>query len=137
MRRTLAFQRVANCVLLVHAEKDPTDPEWEQYAQFFGNNIDTRLLVFSKGGAPSAAQRARIKRELDRHGKRVVTAVMTDSQLARGVVTAIQWFVKDISAFPTKDVEAALKFLGIPEGLAGMFRKAIPSMLSELGITAT
>lgn len=134
MPRTLAFQRVANCILLVHADKDPTDPEWEQYAQFFANNIDTRLLVFSKGGAPSAAQRARIKRENDKHGKRVLTAVMTDSQLARGVVTAIQWFVKDISAFPTRDIEGALKFLGIPESLAGVFRKAIPPMLSELGI---
>jgi hypothetical protein len=118
-------------------DKDPTDPEWEQYAQFFAANLDMRVLVFSKGGAPSAAQRARLKREADKFGKRVLTAVMTDSQLARGVVIALAWFVKDISAFPTKDIVGALKFLQIPESMSGLFKKSISSMLLELGIKDT
>jgi hypothetical protein len=136
MGRTLAFQRVANCIVLVHVEKDPTDSEWDEYVQFFASNIDTRVLVFSKGGAPSAAQRDKLKRVVDKHGKRVVTAVMTDSQLARGVMTALKWFLKDMSAFPAKDFEGALKYLEIPEGMAGLFRKSILSMSSDLGIPA-
>lgn len=133
MSRTLAFQRVANCILLVHVDKEPADSEWDQYVQWFGPNIDTRVLVYSKGGAPTAAQRDKLKRVVDKHGKRVVTAVMTDSQIARGVMTALKWFLKDMSAFPTKDLEGALKFLEIPEGLKGQFSKSISTLMSEMG----
>lgn len=136
MGRTLAFQRVGSCILLVHVEKEPADADWDLYVQWFATNIDTQVLVYSLGGAPSAAQRDKLKRVLDKHGKRVATAVMTDSQIARGVMTALKWFLKDMSAFPLNDLKGALKFLVIPETMSGQFSKGIEALFLGIGSSA-
>src|SRR5689334_4947114 len=93
--RTMALQRVGTCVVLIHSAVAPDDREWATYLESLTQHSAPRskILVVTQGGAPSPAQRKELAAVIDKkYGGDVPTAVMTNSQLARGVVTALGWF---------------------------------------------
>jgi hypothetical protein len=74
-------------------------------------------VVFAADAAPSARQRGELIHWFD-HGRRRA-AIVTDSVIARGGVTALSWFGAPIRAFATQEVAAALSFVNIAEANLG------------------
>ncbi|HTU61255.1 MAG TPA: STAS/SEC14 domain-containing protein, partial [Polyangiales bacterium] len=72
------------------------------------------VVVRGSEGAPNPNQRERIHRWLEKNSRR--GAVLTDSVLTRGGVTALRWFGLPIRAFPMGELDAALAFVGVQPG---------------------
>jgi hypothetical protein len=71
----------------------------------------TGVVVRGSQGAPIARQRAQLLRWYTAHSLR--GAVLTDSMITRGGVTALSWFGVPIRAFDSQQLDAALAFVGI------------------------
>lgn len=69
--------------------------------------------MYSQGPGPNAAQRKLLAARLGDH--KYPTAVVTDSFLARGAVTALGWLGHSIRAFPSSEVLLALEYLPVLE----------------------
>jgi hypothetical protein len=132
---SLTFGRVGNCLILVHPEKPPTDAEWDSYLAFLEENRGdrVRLLVSTQGGGPSAQQRTRLRTVIDRYpGKKLTTAILTESMVARGMVTAISWFMPGLQAFSPNQMPSALDYLGIPRALETEITRTILQLRRSL-----
>lgn len=137
--RTLGYHRIGNLVILVHGDTPPAADEWDTYIAFLGQQPapKTRILVYSRGGSPDAVQRKKIVQVGQAHyGGILPTAVMTDSPLARGAVTAITWLVtkNKMAAFPLTKLEEALAFLEIPSTMLAEVRATISRLESEMNV---
>lgn len=109
----VAWDRVGGVLLVVHASRQPTDAEWAEFVASPACTNPSGAVVVSNGVRPTPKQRAQIQESL---GALVDgTAVLTDSLLSRGAVTALAWFGVRIRAFSTTDKRAALAYAGVPE----------------------
>lgn len=113
--KTLLFERLADLVLLVHGESEPTDEEWDGYVSMLQDTSRAhgaiRLLVLTDGAGPNVTQRKRISEfEGD-----LSTTVVTRSRVARGIVTAIGWLGANIKAFPPEQIGDAFRYLDITD----------------------
>src|SRR5262245_20647096 len=114
MNRAVSFKVVDDVFLLVYNENDLSDPEAKAIIDAF-NSLDlksTKVLVFTKGGAPTPAQRKQFNEVLS--GNTLPVAVVSDARIVRGVVTALGWFNSGIKSFSPDQVEQAYQHLGIP-----------------------
>jgi hypothetical protein len=128
---TLAFGRIGNCLMLVHPEIPPSDQDWDKYLEFLDQQRSdkVRLVVSTRGGGPSAAQRGRLRDVVNRYPTKILpTAILTASVVARGVMTAISWFIPGLEAFAPNQLGAALNYLGIPVALEGEVSRAIQGL---------
>ncbi|HET8936113.1 MAG TPA: hypothetical protein VFN67_21855 [Polyangiales bacterium] len=71
----------------------------------------TGIVVRASEGAPNPNQREQIHRWFERKKRRV--AVLTNSKLALGGVTALRWFGLAIRGFSSAGHDDALTFVGI------------------------
>ncbi len=134
---TIAYKRVGNLVVLVHASAPPADAEFDEYIEFLAKQATprTRILVFSRGGSPNAVQRKKVAEVGDKYyGGDTPTAVMTDSPVARGAVTAITWLLSKnkMAAFPLDKLEDALAFLQIPSAMTPEVRATIAKLEADM-----
>jgi hypothetical protein len=125
MHRTLAFSVFRRrLIILVHTKEPPAESEWQEYVEEARQrrNELRAFLVVTEGGGPNAMQRAALDEAVGLEKHPAKTAVVTVSVVARGIVTAIGWFSKNIKAFSTNQLPAALDFLEVPtvehEGVA-------------------
>jgi hypothetical protein len=104
------------CLAVLYA-KPPTDEEWVAWIALLRTRAgqDARVLVETHSG-PNAAQRsalAEATRDLD-----VRFAILTDSIIVRGIVTALAWLGVPHRAFGTDEHLPAAKYLELtPEEL--------------------
>ncbi|MBX7195973.1 MAG: hypothetical protein K1X94_28215 [Sandaracinaceae bacterium] len=117
--RTLAHGRVSNCLVLVHGRDAPRDDEWRDWVrtvlEFKGGH--PRICVRTHGGGPNAKQRQVIAHSsIEKFGRPASTAVVTDSVVIRGMITAFHWLVPsgDIRAFAPQALPDALDHLSVP-----------------------
>jgi hypothetical protein len=103
------FDRVA---IAVHDEVPPTDEEWELWLLFFNGRTEVRALVESYEGAGPNAKQRRVLAERTQ-GIDVRAAILTDSLVVRGIVTAIAWLGLPQRAFPPGHFQQAGEFLGL------------------------
>jgi len=123
-------------IIALHTKKAPSDAEWNTYiglcqeALKILNGDSTRLagIAITDGGAPNAKQRALLATIIkDVH---IRGAVVTESTLVRGVVTALSWINPQIKAYsPTGVVDAALHL--------GLTRNDVPKLWEECVKTKT
>ena len=117
MTKTLKFAKVGQCFLLVLGHEPPSEADWDAYLEFLEKTLSlrepARLLVSSAGGAPSAAQRAKLQVTTKPHAEKAKIAVLTASSVVRGAVTALSWFTKGYAAFHPDAVDDSLKFLAL------------------------
>lgn len=108
-------------VCALHSKRSPSDAEWDEY---LGHVRDARELtrggisavnavVVTDGGAPDAAQRKRLADVV--RGWEPLAAVISESLLVRGVVTALAWLGMSVRFFPVNEVSAALSWAAVPE----------------------
>lgn len=141
MHRTLAHGLVEpRFVVLVHGREDPADPEWDGYVQALrrfreATGEELGVLVVTEGGRPNTVQRTDMNAAFDLgDGTRVPTAVVAESRMARGVVTALGWFNPGIKAFHPDELEAALEHLGVPPRDRAEVRRTVDALREELGL---
>ena len=125
MAKTMAFAYVDGVLLAVHPAANPSEPEWEAYIRFCEQLPKTcrRTLAVTAGGGPNAVQRKLLQ---ERYLRAFVNdkmnpmkvAVVTNSSIVRGIVTALNWFNPNTSAFPADAIHEALRYLGVSDPAA-------------------
>ncbi len=120
-------------MLAVFGEDSPDDKEWKVYMKVMEKlQIEDRILILSAGGGPGLMQRRELEQLTRGHKGRV--AVVTVSRAARGIVTALSWFDRNIKAFDPKQVTEAFKFLDVKAyETRGILRRA-RAMADTLGV---
>ncbi|MET0287295.1 MAG: hypothetical protein ABW352_22610 [Polyangiales bacterium] len=113
MPATMMQECLHGVLLEVHNQFPPSDEEWERLLALVSASLEkaASCLVFSRGPGPSATQRKRLAAMLT--GRKYPTAVLTDSIVARGAVTALSWVGHSIRAFATNDVLRAMDMLPV------------------------
>jgi len=108
-------------VVSVHTKKDPTREEWETLlvalkeaeARKAGDLSRVLTLILGDGGSPDTLMRDALSRLLK--GRPLKMAVVTDSVVARGAVTAIGWFNPQVRAFATSKGASVFEYLGMSD----------------------
>lgn len=111
----------AHIVCALHSKRSPSDEEWEEYLGHIqaarellnGGHGGVAGLAVTDGGAPNAAQRKRLA-EIVR-GWEPIGAVVSESLLVHGIVTALSWLGMRVRVFAVTDVTAALRWAGLPD----------------------
>jgi hypothetical protein len=96
----------------VQAASDPTMAEWDTFLDTTSRAMAEhggrcRVLVFTAGGKPDAAQRARSLERGWRDNPSSPVVVVTDQLLALGVITVFSWFGMNIRAVQPRLAEEA------------------------------
>jgi len=131
-RKTVAFRLIDHWLLTVYGISDPTDAEWAVCADKF-RSMDLRhlrVLIYTEGGAPSAAQRKVMNDVVN--GRTFPTALVSSSAMMRGIATAMSWFNKGIKAFEPDAIEDALAYMEVPQDRVSFFLSEIENLLSEI-----
>jgi hypothetical protein len=127
----------ASLVVAVYTNESPTNDEWLHYLEIMRTLAPGyRMIIFSAGGGPTTMQRRDLELlTLGQDGAKERVAVVTLSRLARGIVTAISWFNREIRAFDPSHRDEATEFLKLTkaEGLAVL--RLARSMAKELGVS--
>lgn len=123
MAKSMAFQFAEGVLIAVHPASDPSDEDWAAYVQFCKQLPKScrKTLAMTKGGGPNPKQRKVLQEEYLKHfvhdkANPMKVAVITDSPLLRGVVTALNWFNPNTVAFAPSALEEAFRYLGVPAG---------------------
>ncbi len=117
--RAIAFSFVEpRTAVLVHTRDTPGDDEWRTYLAALKARLDQQgksvvSLVVTEGGGPNTVQRTDMNEALLKDGGSFSTAVVTESRVARGIVTAMSWFNSGIRAFAPKQLDDAIGYLGL------------------------
>lgn len=115
----MRYDTTAHGVLVQVHFGEPTDAEWTKMLGHMLERKDTLRAVLAVGqgdGGPTSRQRAELAETLKRMPRRLPFALLTDSRVARGVLTAINWLTKkqnESRAFPLYDLDFAMTFLGL------------------------
>jgi hypothetical protein len=136
--KTMAFNVVGGILVVVHGNETPADSEWQQYVTFIdkqGSTLLPQLVDGTSSGGPSAKQRRELTAMLN--GRKVPVAVLTDSTITLGIVTAVSWFNDKLKAFSPRDGRAAFTYLGVPQALWPQVEAEQAKMRKELGLSAT
>ena len=109
---SMVFERAGGTMVVAHGPANPSDAVWDAYVATMAELRSQvgRALVFTAGGSPNAKQRA----NLGQHAGKIRAAILTDSIVARGVVTALSWLGVSIAAFPPAQVTGAMDYIGVP-----------------------
>jgi hypothetical protein len=118
------------CALAVYSEREPTNAEWDELLQVFrlehGKRL-RRVVNFSAGGSPNAAQRKRLE-DLEGPNKLKV-AVISDNDIVRMVTRIFSMRNKFIKVVSSADVRAAYDHVDI---LDAGGRQAVTNAYLEL-----
>ncbi len=104
---------------------DIADDDWSRYVDWLKalqqESPELGILTAAGGRAPSAAQRARLNRELKTDGIRLAV-LLADWKLV-AVVRVSSWFMKGAEPFHAHELDKALAYLG--EGDSAKVRTTI------------
>lgn len=103
-RRNFVWEDTGAVRIMVHGQHPPTNEEWKEFLSSTLREVNGQYqaderrgaVIYSKGAMATPSQRNEL-RKLDLSSGRLPTLViMTDSAIARGVVTAIGWIVPSL-----------------------------------------
>lgn len=105
---TFVFERT---IFVYQQEAIPSQQDWEDSMMVFQQHQGrtTGVLVFTEGGAPNPSQRKQFAERYDK-ASAIPIAVVSDSALARGAITAFRWLgLVAMEAFAPGDLDKALE----------------------------
>ena len=137
MEKAMAHGLSGTTMVTVHTDAPPSEAEWDAYLHDITLALQrgrvSGIVVFTRGGGPTSTQRIRYARVLERLNVVVPCAVVTDSAVARGIVTAIAWLTgKHIAAFPSAEIRYALGFAGV--AVYGDVARKLGTLGSTIGV---
>lgn len=117
----------------VHGAEPPSDEEWQRYLEVCKANFAglSGNLIVTDGGGPNGPQRALLAERYPEFAP-VPVAVVSDSPMTRGIVTALRWFGKNIRAFRPTDLAGAFEYLGVPGADREALLQRVARVRSEL-----
>ena len=130
--QNVAFKLIGNYLICAYNELSPSEEDARKSLEVFKSlDLDkVKILTFTKGGAPTASQRKAINDVL--HGRSLTTAVVSDSSLIRGIITAFSWFNTKIKAFSGSSIEDAFRYLDIPTSRWDFFAEEALKVQAEV-----
>jgi len=122
-------------VIFVNLASAPSDSEWSAYVDAVRSRRrkqpGVRILAITEGGAPTAKQRqaaATVAKDLP-------CAVISDSVVARTIVTALSWLGVNVKSFSASGTDRAFDFLELSSAERTSATTAIAAMRLELVIS--
>jgi hypothetical protein len=118
---SLVFEPVGPYAVLSHNQTAPSIAEWDAFIAFALEGVLAGtlqgLMVHSLGGGPNALQRRQLEMALRMHGiiQTPPAAILTDAWTARQITIVVSWFIPRMRAFNSRDTEAAMTFLAVPD----------------------
>ena len=111
--KSMSFDRAGKTFVAVQGAKAAAPKEWNAFITAFEEQLSevSSLLIFSAGASIDIREREQLERLLTRGRLRV--AVLTDSKVVRGAVTALSWFKIPIKSFAENEVELALDHIRV------------------------
>jgi hypothetical protein len=112
----MAMRRIGRVMVGVHDAQPPTDAEWSRWITLgrTSSESELRLIVETRGqGGPNAKQRRELADSLSRFELRC--AILSDSLMVRGVVTAVAWLGVALRAFQPGDHRRAAEYLELTD----------------------
>lgn len=131
----MTMQRHGRLMLGVLNEDPPTDDEWRRWIELGAVRVglDVRVVFEVYGSVgPNARQRQALTPWLGKVDMR--TAVMSDSIIVRGVVTAVSWLGVANSAFSPGQQEAAARYLELSAEEVAVARMQLPGLRKAAGV---
>jgi hypothetical protein len=133
---TCFYDRHKRCIVFVCGERAIDDRDWDAYLAFVSaileEGLANRSLVLAKGSL-TTTQRKKLARVVEPYQKTLKSAVVTESAIVRGIVTALQWFHRDVfRTFAPSDPDRALEFLDLRERDRADVRELVLSLQKKL-----
>ena len=136
---TLSYDGMGSLVLLVVADQAPERGEWKSYVDFLRARVvahgKVRLIVVAGSGAPDAVQRKQLTDAVSTGELR--TAVVSDSLVARGVVTAFRWSGLELDAFKLGSIELAYQFVQATAEELAWLRQTLAGIQAAMAVPRT
>lgn len=142
-QKSLGFGQGGNCFLYASAKVAPTTADWAEYIAWFTRVLAAAggppmvsgaltVLVYERASGPNAAQRKQLNDLVARYPIRV--AVVTNSAIARGVLTAMSWFAKGkgYQPFTPEQLDSAMEFLQVDMITASSVKQNLLDLLRQL-----
>ncbi len=134
----ITWRWVGDFLLEVVSDVDVSDSDWSALLETLNRNRSRvkGVLVWTKGGTPSARQRSQLRDILDA-GSPVRAAVLTESKMVRVALTALNLFLENEARprpFTLEELDDALAHLQLPRESWPQCHEAIMEMQRELGI---
>jgi len=107
----MAWAHDGRLLVVVHGKSSPSALEWSRFLNDNRSLRDPRILVCTYGGSPDGNQRRELMGDAFYGG--VPTVVMTNSAIARGIVTILNWFNPNMKAQPLNADTVAHRLLGL------------------------
>ncbi len=122
-RAEVGAKRIGDLWITVHPDHALSEAEWREHldlsvAEVQRNGPYPGILVWAPKQGPSAHQRRIMTEEYGRRlslDKQRACAVITDSALVRGILTALTWFGSGtaMNSFSSSDASKALDWLAL------------------------
>ncbi len=118
------------CIAVLRA-KPPTEEEWARWIALLQDHAKPylRVLVETQAG-PNAAQRKALAQAT--RGEDVRFAILTDSIVVRGIVTALAWLGVPHRAFPTIQQQQAADYLELTNAQLERARQELQRLRGEV-----
>ena len=133
----MAMVREGRVLLGVHHQHPPTDEEWARWiALAIERSAEGVRTIVESGGStgPNAKQRKALAEALQ--GVNIRSAILTDSLIVRGIVTAIAWLNVSLRAFAPDQQREAADYLGLDASERAWAFAELRRMRADLGARA-
>jgi hypothetical protein len=97
----------------VHTDTSPSNAEWADFMSILKKLGRPRVLAFTDGGGPNAAQRKVFNDHGEALGIKIPIAVVTESLLVRSIVMPMNMFSNQVQVFTPKHFKDALVHCGL------------------------
>jgi hypothetical protein len=124
-------------VVVVHGASRPADGEWGVMIDLWVQHRPRALVVFTPRSCPgpTAKQRSEVATAWKTIGDHVPMAMITESRVIRGMLTAMQWLTRQpATPYAPNKLEAACHALGIDEAACAALRAEALDMARHLGV---
>lgn len=123
----------------VHTAKNPSNEAWFAHCREVERlrHVTRGALFYTQGGGPNSKQRQELRAALQGLDP-PLSAIMTASQVVRGIVIGLNWFFRDprVAVFAPDDFEGAFAFVSRGDATAphDEILDALARLAGELGI---
>jgi hypothetical protein len=130
--KTVAYELLRNVMISVHGRDPVSAKEFPEVLASF-RRLDfenVKMLVVTEGGGPTPQQRKEMVNAMG--GREMLTAVVSDEVMIRGVVTALSWFNSKIKSFRSADLDGAMRYLGVSPARFDELRAEVAALQASL-----
>jgi hypothetical protein len=134
MQRNMFTRRFGNLMVLRQNREDATEEDWKAFLGFLSDHHheleQIRLLVYTDGGIPTAAQRRKLADTLG--NKQMLVAAVSDNIKVRFSGATIALFQKNYRQFTTAEIGRAFDHLKLTPSEARQVSETLRELEASL-----